>query len=84
MSDAKVAKLAREMLDEQIQNEFKVDKHKKVQRDLQIQQIRQSRIMIKATIKVSMRQIEVILIKMGYDAISNQVSSISKCLDMAS
>ena len=72
------------MLDEQIQNEFKVDKHKRVQRDLQLQSIRQSRILIKATTKVSMRQIDVILIKMGYDAINNQVSSISKCLDMAS
>ncbi len=76
--------MAREMLDEQIQNEFKVDKHKRVQRDLQLQSIRQSRILIKATTKVSMRQIDVILIKMGYDAINNQVSSISKCLDMAS
>jgi hypothetical protein len=37
MSEVKMAKLAREMLDEQVQNEFKVDKHKKVQRDLQIQ-----------------------------------------------
>lgn len=34
MSEVKMAKLAREMLDEQVQNEFKVDKHKKVQRDL--------------------------------------------------
>ena len=40
--------------------------------------------MVKATIKVSMRQIDVILLKMGHDAINNQVSSISKCLDMAS
>ena len=72
------------MLDEKVQNEFKVDNHKKVQRDLQLQQIRQSRILMKANIKVSMRQIDVMLIKMGCDAINNQVSSISKCLDMAS
>jgi len=31
-----------------------------------------------------MRQIEVMLVKMACDAINNQVSSISKCLDMAS
>jgi hypothetical protein len=40
--------------------------------------------MTKAIIKVSTRQIDVMLIKMGFDAVSNQVSSISKCLDMAS
>lgn len=84
VSEGKVIKLAREMLDEKVQNEFKVDKHKKVQKDLQLQQIRQSRILIKANIKVSMRQIDVMLVKMGCDAINNQVSSISKCLDMAS
>ena len=49
-----------------------------------MQQIKQNRIMTKSLIKVSTRQIDMILIKMGYDAVSNQVSSISKCLEMAS
>lgn len=52
--------------------------------ELKLQQLKYSHMMSKSLIKISKREIEVRLIKMAYDAINKQVSSMSKAIEMAS